>query len=62
MGLRKMFGNNLRFIAREGSREGSVLLVLLVEAEKLGRLTRLRVEILFQFLMFWLKTSLWKWP
>lgn len=58
MGLRKMFGNNLRFIAREGS----VLLVLLVEAEKLGRLTRLRVEILFQFLMFWLKTSLWKWP
>lgn len=46
MGLRRMFRNNSRFVAREG-------LVLLVEAEELGRLTRLRVEILFQFLMFW---------
>lgn len=40
MGLRRMFRNNSRFVARQG-------LVLLVEAEELGRLTRLRVEILF---------------
>lgn len=53
-GLKRMFRNNLKFVTRR--RVGAI-----GRGRELGRLTGLRVEISFQFLMFW-QDILWKCP